>query len=875
MPQHLLRWFITATIFDSVSLGALFLNAKGHNRMASFVFVGMFITILFGLAWFGGGGIKAGSIRFLPFVVVIAGLLLGKNGGYVIGMLAVLVGLSFVLADYLGILPVSIMIHNPLNIWTISSMCISLFIFFQSINIGNLNKALRDAKHELELRIKSESHLKLIEKNFTAGMIYQLIVEPNGTRKFTYLSDSVRQLYGISPEEGLADGNLIYDRVYDDDKVVLAKAEDEALKTLSTLKVEVRIKNPSEELRWSSLVSTPMLIENGLIRWDGLEVVITGRKHAEDALKEAEERLRFAMETSHIGAWDLDLVDHSAFRSLEHDRIFGYRDLLPHWTYEIFIDHVITQDRLMVDSKFRHATEIKGDWNFECRIRRTDGEIRWIWAAGRYVTEGAGAGRRIAGIVQDITERKRVEIALQANEKKYRSLFETANDAIFLMDGDRFVECNPKALRMFDVTREQIIGMSPDRFSPPFQPDGSNSRVKAIEKISRALDGEPQVFEWRHCQYDGRPFDVEVSLTRVAYLDRIQLLAIVHDITERKQAEMALQEREEWYRTIIHTTMDGFWLTDLKGKLLAVNESYCRMSGYSEQELLDMHISNIDAVESSGDTEVRISKIVELGKVHFESRHRRKDGTLFDVDISVKYLPARGGRLASFLRDITVRKEYEENLKSSLREKEALLQELYHRTKNNMMVISTLLELQAAISDSQETNRIVNDSVFRIRTMALAHEKLYKAQNLSRINMKEYVSELAHLLETGFSTSLQKIDIKLDIEELSLLIDIAIPCGLIINELLSNCFKYAFPAGREGRIDLSLHRISSNEIELQIRDNGIGIAHSTDITKTSTLGVQLVLRIVKSQLRGSSSVENENGLKWRIRFRDDLYSERV
>lgn len=141
--------------------------------------------------------------------------------------------------------------------------------------------------------------------------------------------------------------------------------------------------------------------------------------------------------------------------------------------------------------------------------------------------------------------------------------------------------------------------------------------------------------------------------------------------------------------------------------------------------------------------------------------------------------------------------------------------------------------------------------------------------------MKEYISELASLLMTGFGISPQKIDMQLDIEEISLIIDIAIPCGLIINELLSNCFKYAFPEGREGRIYLSLHRKTSNELELQIEDNGIGIARSIDITKTSTLGVQLVIRIVKSQLRGSSSVENDNGLRWRILFRDDLYAERV
>ncbi len=140
---------------------------------------------------------------------------------------------------------------------------------------------------------------------------------------------------------------------------------------------------------------------------------ITERKQAEEALREAEERQRFALETSHTGAWDLNLVNHTAHRSLEHDRIFGYDQMLPQWTYQMFLDHVLPEDRAEVDAKFRHAVESQGDWSFECRIRRSDGEIRWIWAAGRYRSDLAGQEPRMAGIVQDITERKRAEEALR------------------------------------------------------------------------------------------------------------------------------------------------------------------------------------------------------------------------------------------------------------------------------------------------------------------------------------------------------------------------------------------------------------------------------------------------------------------------------
>jgi PAS domain S-box-containing protein len=157
-----------------------------------------------------------------------------------------------------------------------------------------------------------------------------------------------------------------------------------------------------------------------VIKWFGTNTDITEHKRVEVALRESEERLRFALETIHTGAWDLDLVDHTAFRSLEHDRIFGYAQLLPEWTYEMFLNHVTPEDRATVDGKFQAAMASQGDWNIECRIRRPDGQLRWILAAGRHTHDAAGTRRRMAGVVQDITERKLAEDELRQTAEELR-----------------------------------------------------------------------------------------------------------------------------------------------------------------------------------------------------------------------------------------------------------------------------------------------------------------------------------------------------------------------------------------------------------------------------------------------------------------------
>jgi diguanylate cyclase (GGDEF)-like protein/PAS domain S-box-containing protein len=155
---------------------------------------------------------------------------------------------------------------------------------------------------------------------------------------------------------------------------------------------------------------------------------MTEKKRLEKQLREVVSRIDFALEKTHTGAWDLDLIDHTSSRSLEHDRIFGYKEALPNWTYEMFLQHVLLSDRVEVDQKFTQAVNEHKPWDFQCRIRRTDGEVRWIWAVGEQQTGADGVGRRMVGIVQDITDQKRAEIAIREAELRYRTVLDYTSD---------------------------------------------------------------------------------------------------------------------------------------------------------------------------------------------------------------------------------------------------------------------------------------------------------------------------------------------------------------------------------------------------------------------------------------------------------------
>ena len=217
------------------------------------------------------------------------------------------------------------------------------------------------------------------------------------------------------------------------------------------------------------------------------------------------------------------------------------------------------------------------------------------------------------------------------------------------------------------------------------------------------------------------------------------------------------------------------------------------------------------------------------------------------------------------LVDITARKQVEEQLKTSLHEKEILLKEIHHRVKNNMQVISSLLNLQSGYISNAQALEIFQDSQNRVRSMALIHEKLYRSKNLAEIDLGEYINDLAIHLFRSYKAESKGIALKVRAEDVYLGIDAAVPCGLIINELISNALKHAFPLGHQGEILVELQKDQQQQISLCISDNGIGFPAGLDFRNTGSLGLQLVNTLVR-QLDGTIELQNGSGTTFKINF---------
>jgi PAS domain S-box-containing protein len=474
----------------------------------------------------------------------------------------------------------------------------------------------------------------------------------------------------------------------------------------------------------------------------------------------------------------------------------------------------------------------------------------------------------LADVAWEIAERKQAEEAIRRSEEKYRLIVENTLDIIFTTNAnEEYLYVSPSVTDMLGYKPFELIGKP---FVSLVHPDDIPLILEEIQrsynygyKISR--DNE---YRLRHASGEWRWVVSRGARVVDANGKFLNFIGVIRDVTERKQAEEALKASEEKYSALVEGNSDGIIILDDR-RVVFANKRMTEMTGYYQDEIIGKYFYQLTAPECKVILDKEYQRR-QAGKDIFGSIELKiiaKDGKKIEVESRIRRIVYQEKSAAMvILSDITERKKAEEKILASLNEKETLLKEVHHRVKNNMQVISSLLRLQAGRVKDKDSADLLRDSQNRIQSMALVYNKLYLSQDVANINMADYLSELTAGLIRSYASSPNRITVNIVSGGVFLGVDTAIPCGLVVNELVTNSLKYAFPDNKKGQISISLKEDHNHELELIVSDNGIGIPDEFDLVNNSTLGIKLVGNLVQNQLGGKMELVRSNGTAFKIIF---------
>lgn len=799
-------------------------------------------------------------------------------------------------------------LSKPFEVDTIKKDGTIITVETKGQNIPYFNKNIRATviyditerkQYELNLR-ESERTLSTL-MNSLPGMAYRCDNDEMWTMRF--VSKGFRDLTGYNPKDIINNKKLAFsDIVHPKDKNLRREDVHKALIEKRQFEIEYRIITGSGQVKWVWEKGEGVFSDEGeLLFIEGFISDIDDKKQFEFELKRSRINYKGVIDNSPDGILiykneKLEFANPSALRILEAE---SFEEI----SSREMCFFVLPEYEKQAEERIAQTKTTKGAEFLELKIKSLKNNIKEIEAkpiAIQYNGEDAiqvvmhdtsakklllkeQARAQIAEetnelLEQEITKRKVIQLQLLESQKYTHLIINGSIDMICASDRKGYItEFNEAAQKTFGYSAKEIMGQ---HVSVLYENPDQRKRITDEELYKKGT----YAGEVTNIRKNGEKFVAYLSASVLKNEDGevVGAMGVSRDISELKHAEEALRVQSAKFNAIIETSSHVIWTVDRNICLTTFNKNYAMQQKrrYGVDARIGLSMITGDAISTVNYNNFWIRKYESAftgEPQYFETQFFDKDGTESWREIYLNPIKDENGlvqEVSGIGHDITEKKISEERIKQSLEEKEVLLKEVHHRVKNNLQVISSILNLQSSYVKDEGTLNILKESQNRIKSMAFIHESLYQTKDFSSINFTEYVVNLSQNLLHSYSNFDHEIKLNLDIQNVFLNLDLAIPCGLIINEIISNALKYAFvDNGEGGEININM-QIEGDCLVLKIGDNGKGLPKNIDYRNTESLGLQLVVTLT-DQLNGTIELGLEKGTNYTIIFKQNQVKNRI
>ena len=693
--------------------------------------------------------------------------------------------------------------------------------------------------------------------------------------RYTYVSRQSETILGYECDQWYSKG-FWYNHLHPEDRKNASEFRMYNARHNKNHEFEYRMIAADGSVKWFKDI-TSIISDDGIPETlQGIMLDITEKKISEEKLSETEQRLSSLLNNFH----DIVFYESGPEGTFITDNVFDMLGYTPKELSEnrgLFLSLIHPNDVVIAEGTFETWRKLEENTfsKIELRLKRKDG--RYIWVEDRMFSVKTPYRSYWAGFMVDITDRKQTEEKLKEASTRLSTIINNlSNLTVYETGGGRnYVSENIEKLTGHPISEFLNDSRFFETLIHPADREALHENIKHWHKT-----GAKGVIstEFRIKNPNGEHIWIEDHMFKVKNDNGKEFLSgIMIDITEKKKAIEKISDTEIRLSTVLSNLPKIVIFQSGKDKDF-ISENISEMIGYSPEEIFKekyffgkiMHEDDLPNVKNMLHHWNTVQKQKDVLKTEY--RLKKKDGDYVWIEDHTFKVNPPGAEpyTLGILIDITERKLAEQKITQSLKEKEILLKEIHHRVKNNLQIVSSLLKLQSKSVKDDKENNILQESQNRVHSMALVHQKLYQSKDFANVDFPDYVKQLALNLMDVYKYNGRKVFLNCTSDKIFFGVDIAIPCGLIINELVTNSLKYAFVNRERGNIDIILNNLENGNYKLIVKDDGIGFPKNINFRNTNSLGLQLINTLVK-QINGEIDLKNSTGTEFIVTFNDPLH----